>query len=69
MTMQTFDRPVAQDFSPSRALETLQSVHRLWSDRYRSRHELTSWTQRYANDVGLSLHDIAMEAKKPFWKA
>ena len=42
-----------------RALATLQT----WRDRVRQ------WTERDLHDVGLSWTDIALEVRKPFWRA
>lgn len=41
----------------------------LWRQRYRTRQELSRWTDRDLHDVGLSWSDIAHEAEKPFWRA
>jgi uncharacterized protein YjiS (DUF1127 family) len=38
-------------------------------DRVRQRRELAQWTDRDLHDVGLSWSDIALEVKKPFWRA
>lgn len=48
-----------------RALGTLQT----WRNRVRQRRELAQWTDRDLHDVGLSWTDIALEIKKPFWRA
>jgi uncharacterized protein YjiS (DUF1127 family) len=40
-----------------------------WRQRYRSRSELSQWTERDLHDVGLSRSDILFEAEKPFWRA
>lgn len=45
--------------------DTLQ----VWHERYRTRRELTNWTARDLQDVGLSWSDVAFEAEKPFWRA
>ncbi|GLR87196.1 DUF1127 domain-containing protein [Bradyrhizobium iriomotense] len=41
----------------------------VWYERYRTRKELSQWTTRDLQDVGLSWSDIAFEAEKPFWRA
>ena len=41
----------------------------VWHERYRTRRELTQWSNRDLHDVGLSWSDIAAEAEKPFWRA
>ncbi|MBB4398116.1 DUF1127 domain-containing protein [Bradyrhizobium sp. ERR14] len=45
-----------------------ETLH-VWHERYRNRRELTQWTARDLQDVGLSWSDIAYEADKPFWRA
>lgn len=45
-----------------------ETLH-VWHERYRNRRELTNWTARDLQDVGLSWSDIAFEADKPFWRA
>lgn len=45
-----------------------ETLH-VWHERYRNRRELTNWTARDLQDVGLSWSDIAYEADKPFWRA
>jgi uncharacterized protein YjiS (DUF1127 family) len=45
-----------------------ETLH-VWHERYRTRRELASWTDRDLHDVGLSWSDIASEAEKPFWRA
>jgi uncharacterized protein YjiS (DUF1127 family) len=41
----------------------------LWHQRYRTRQELSRWTERDLHDVGISWSDVAYEAEKPFWRA
>ena len=41
----------------------------LWRERYRTRHELATWSERDLHDLGLSRSDIADEIDKPFWRA
>lgn len=45
-----------------------ETLH-VWHERYRTRRELSNWTARDLQDVGLSWTDIAFEAEKPFWRA
>lgn len=52
-------------YAAERALVTLQT----WRNRVRQRRELARWTDRDLHDVGLSWTDIALEIKKPFWRA
>ncbi|HEY2249050.1 MAG TPA: DUF1127 domain-containing protein [Bradyrhizobium sp.] len=40
-----------------------------WRQRYRTRQELSQWTDRDLHDVGLSWSDIVRETEKPFWRA
>jgi uncharacterized protein YjiS (DUF1127 family) len=49
----------------SRLAETLHA----WRQRYRSRRELASWSERELHDIGVSWSDIAYETEKPFWRA
>ena len=41
----------------------------VWHERYRTRKELSEWTTRDLQDIGLSWADVAYEAEKPFWRA
>ena len=50
-------------------LDQLSETFHTWRQRYRTRRELTQWTERDLHDVGLSWSDIATEADKPFWRA
>jgi uncharacterized protein YjiS (DUF1127 family) len=52
-------------YAVKRALVTLQ----IWRERVRQRRELAQWTDHDLHDVGLSWSDIALEIKKPFWRA
>jgi len=45
-----------------------ETVH-VWRQRQRERHLLAQLSDRDLHDVGLSWSDIAVEAKKPFWRA
>jgi uncharacterized protein YjiS (DUF1127 family) len=45
-----------------------ETIH-VWHERYRTRKELSEWTSRDLQDIGLSWSDIANEAEKPFWRA
>jgi uncharacterized protein YjiS (DUF1127 family) len=50
-------------------LDQLSETFHTWRQRYRTRRELTQWTDRDLHDVGLSWSDIVNEAEKPFWRA
>lgn len=50
-------------------LGQLAEMIHVWHDRYRTRKELSQWTSRDLQDVGLSWSDVAYEAEKPFWRA
>jgi uncharacterized protein YjiS (DUF1127 family) len=50
-------------------IEQVSDTLHVWHERYRTRRELTQWTARDLQDVGLSWSDIAFEADKPFWRA
>jgi uncharacterized protein YjiS (DUF1127 family) len=46
----------------------IDTLH-VWRQRYRSRRELASWSERELHDIGISWSDIAYETEKPFWRA
>ena len=50
-------------------LDQLSETFHTWRQRYRTRRELTQWTDRDLHDIGLSWSDIVNEAEKPFWRA
>lgn len=54
--------------APGLIQQVSETLH-VWHERYRNRRELTNWTARDLQDVGLSWSDIAYEADKPFWRA
>jgi uncharacterized protein YjiS (DUF1127 family) len=45
-----------------------ETLH-VWRQRYQSRRELASWSDRELHDIGISWSDVAYEADKPFWRA
>lgn len=45
-----------------------ETLH-VWHERYRTRQELSQWSARDLQDLGLSWTDVAYEANKPFWRA
>lgn len=50
-------------------LSQLADTIHVWHERYRTRKELSEWTTRDLQDIGLSWSDVACEAEKPFWRA
>jgi len=50
-------------------LKQVSDTLHIWRDRVRQRRELAQWTDRDLHDVGLSWSDIALEVRKPFWRA
>ena len=50
-------------------LSQLADTFHVWRQRYKSRRELASWSERELHDIGISWSDIAYEAEKPFWRA
>ena len=52
-----------------RLVKQVSDTLHTWRDRVRQRRELAQWTDRDLHDVGLSWSDIALEVKKPFWRA
>ncbi len=47
----------------------LGETFHLWRERQRQRRELSHWSDRDLQDVGVSWSDIVREAEKPFWRA
>ncbi len=64
-------RPTAASFgeilleAATRALRTLLT----WQERDRQRRALAQLDARMLNDVGLNRAEVAMELRKPFWRA
>lgn len=54
--------------APGLIRQVSETLH-VWHERYRTRRELSNWTARDLQDVGVSWTDIAFEAEKPFWRA
>lgn len=50
-------------------VEQVSDTLHTWCVRVRQRRELAQWTDRDLHDVGLSWSDVALEVKKPFWRA
>jgi uncharacterized protein YjiS (DUF1127 family) len=53
----------------SSLLAKLSETIQVWRQRQRERQLLAQLSDRDLHDVGLSWSDIALEAKKPFWRA
>jgi uncharacterized protein YjiS (DUF1127 family) len=49
--------------------EAVSETFHLWRQRYRTREELTHWSDRDLRDAGVSWSDVVHEAEKPFWRA
>ncbi|MBB4258462.1 MULTISPECIES: DUF1127 domain-containing protein [unclassified Bradyrhizobium] len=62
------DNSMTNHHAPGLVQQIGETLH-VWHERYRNRRELTQWTARDLQDVGLSWSDIAYEADKPFWRA
>jgi len=54
--------------APNLFSQVVNTLH-VWRQRYKSRRELASWSERELHDVGISWSDVAYEAEKPFWRA
>jgi uncharacterized protein YjiS (DUF1127 family) len=50
-------------------LSQLADTLHTWRQRYQTRRELASWSDRELHDIGMSWSDVAHEADKPFWRA
>jgi uncharacterized protein YjiS (DUF1127 family) len=50
-------------------LSQLAETFHVWRQRYQSRKELASWSDRELHDIGISWSDVAYETDKPFWRA
>ena len=50
-------------------LAVLAETFHVWRQRYQSRKELASGSDRELHDIGVSWSDIAYETDKPFWRA
>ena len=47
----------------------LAETFHTWRQRYRTRAELSHWTDRHLHDIGASWSDVVRETEKPFWRA
>jgi uncharacterized protein YjiS (DUF1127 family) len=48
--------------------QVAETLH-VWRQRYESRRELSHWSDRELQDIGVSSSDAIYEASKPFWRA
>jgi uncharacterized protein YjiS (DUF1127 family) len=53
---------------PYKLAAVADTLH-LWRGRFQQRIELSHWSERDMNDVGLSRTEVMAEAEKPFWRA
>ena len=67
--MSTCSQEVMRNHHVSGVWSSLGETFHLWRQRYRTRRELSRWTDRDLHDVGISWSDIVHEAEKPFWRA
>jgi uncharacterized protein YjiS (DUF1127 family) len=67
--MSTFTHDTMTDLHGWGLVKQVSDTLHIWRDRVRQRRELAQWTDRDLHDVGLSWSDIALEVKKPFWRA
>ncbi|WP_229677900.1 DUF1127 domain-containing protein [Caldovatus sediminis] len=51
------------------AIERASRTLGLWLERARQRRRLAALTDAALRDIGISRHDAAREASKPFWRA
>jgi uncharacterized protein YjiS (DUF1127 family) len=67
--MSTFTHYTVTNHHAWGLVEQVSDTLHIWRDRVRQRRELAQWTDRDLYDVGLSWSDVALEVKKPFWRA
>ena len=69
LNMSTFTHEsMINHHEPGFLSQVAETLH-VWRQRYRSRRELATWSDRELHDVGISWSDVAYEAEKPFWRA
>lgn len=66
-------RPTRTSSAPNQAgavswLRRARATVRLWQKRSRDRQELLTLDDHVLRDIGLTPHDVALEARKPFWR-
>jgi len=67
--MSTFTHDTMTNHHGWGLVKQVSDILHIWRGRVRQRRELAQWTDRDLHDVGLSWSDIALEVKKPFWRA
>jgi uncharacterized protein YjiS (DUF1127 family) len=67
--MSTFTHESMINHHGTSLLSQLAETVHVWRQRYQSRRELATWSNRDLHDIGISWSDIASEADKPFWRA
>ena len=67
--MSTYTHESMINHHGQRLLSQLADTLHVWRQRYQSRRELASWSERELPDIGISWSDIAYETEKPFWRA
>ncbi len=67
--MSTLNRESMTNNHVEGVLGQLSETLHTWRQRYQARQELSLWSERDLQDVGLSWSDVAHEAEKPFWRA
>jgi uncharacterized protein YjiS (DUF1127 family) len=67
--MSTFTHESMINHHAHSLLGQLAETFHVWRQRYASRRELASWSDRELHDIGVSSSDVIYEASKPFWRA
>lgn len=61
--------PASNQPGPASWLRRARATVRLWQKRRHDRQELLTLDDHVLRDIGLTPHDLAIEARKPFWRA
>jgi uncharacterized protein YjiS (DUF1127 family) len=69
LKMSTYTQESMINHHESGLLAQIGETLHVWRQRYQSRRELASWSERELHDIGISWSDIAYETEKPFWRA
>lgn len=67
--MSTFTHESMINHHGQSVVSQLAETLHVWRQRYASRRELASWSDRELHDIGVSSSDVIYEASKPFWRA